>query len=456
MPRFLHVADLHLDSPRGGLSRDAGAPASEIQQAPRKALERLVEAAIAQQVAAVVIAGDLYDGDWKDHQTGLFFVRQAQKLADAGIPVVLIAGNHDAQSVITQQLPLPANVTTLSVDTPQTFTLEDRGLALHGQGFKNRFVQNNLAAGYPDRIGGLVNVGLLHTSLTGFEGHEVYAPCGIDDLSRKGYDYWALGHIHKRQEFALAGGGVAVFPGNLQGRHIRETGPKGCEIIEYDGTGIVSRRSLVLDVFRWELLTVDLAEARTWDEVLSRIEERLASFRQTCDPLPHALRLELTGTTPCHGRLIDRERDLRAEVQSLVVQLGSGQWWLEDVSLRTRLPSLPASSSGEGDSIGGELLDLARSLGSGVGETDSLQVRLKETWDDLRKKLPPEIPLTDVLTDPQSTLAIAVTTSSQVDAAQDVVANAAAWESLGDEALALLSSRLGSLHDSPTDQGTRP
>lgn len=107
MPSFLHVADLHLDSPRSGLSRDASAPVSEIQQAPRRALERLIDEALRRKVSAVVIAGDLYDGDWKDHQTGLFFVRQAQKLADARIPVVMITGNHDAQSVITQQLPLP-------------------------------------------------------------------------------------------------------------------------------------------------------------------------------------------------------------------------------------------------------------------------------------------------------------------------------------------------------------
>ncbi|ADG68837.1 metallophosphoesterase [Planctopirus limnophila DSM 3776] len=434
MPSFLHVADLHLDSPRSGLSRDASAPVSEIQQAPRRALERLIDEALRRKVSAVVIAGDLYDGDWKDHQTGLFFVRQAQKLADARIPVVMITGNHDAQSVITQQLPLPPNVKVLSVDAPETFLLEDCGLALHGQGFKNRAVPQNLSANYPAKINSLLNIGLLHTSLTGFEGHEVYAPCSLSDLARTGYEYWALGHIHKRQEFPLASGGMAVFPGNLQGRHIRECGPKGCEIIEYQPNGILQRESIVLDVFRWELLSISVDGLSSRDEILALIEDHLRAFRTSADPQPHALRIELMGATTCHGQLIDRQRELRAEIQSLVVQSGSGNWWLEDLSLRTTFPeaSIDAALTSAASQ---ELLALARSELQAAHSSPELHRLMQNLTEDLRKKLPAEISWSDVLGPTSSHAAGSTTNQASTNAGIE-------WSPLLEESLALLSARL--------------
>ena len=232
MFKFLHAADIHLDSPLRGLQRYEGAPVEEIRQASRRALENLVQLAIDQSVAFVLIAGDLYDGDWKDHRTGLYFVSQMVRLREAGIPVIAIAGNHDAANKMTRTLPLPENVRMLDHQRPETFFLEQSGVAIHGQSFATAAVLEDLSAAYPPAVAGMLNIGLLHTCATGREGHQPYAPCTIPGLISKHYDYWALGHAHGHE--VLNREPEIIFSGNVQGRHIHEHGPKGCMLVHVD------------------------------------------------------------------------------------------------------------------------------------------------------------------------------------------------------------------------------
>ena len=197
MFRFLHAADPHLDSPLHGLQFHEGAPVELLRGATRRAFENLVQLAIDEQVDFVVIAGDVYDGDWKDYSTGLYFRGQMVRLGDEGIPVYLIAGNHDAASVITRKLGLPENVHVFSTRSAESMDVASLPVVIHGRGFPNRAVPENLVEEYPAAIPGKFNLGMLHTSLTGKPGHDTYAPCSEMDLRGKGYDYWALGHIHQ-------------------------------------------------------------------------------------------------------------------------------------------------------------------------------------------------------------------------------------------------------------------
>src|SRR3972149_5708623 len=249
MFRFLHAADVHLDSPLCGLERYEGAPVQEVRGATRQALAALADCAVKEKVAFVLIAGDLYDGDWRDYGTGLVFVREMVRLREADIPVFVIAGNHDAQSQITKALRLPENVRLFPAEEPRTVVDEDRGIAVHGQSFATRAVTEDLSVRYPDPVSGLFNVGLLHTSADGREGHEPYAPSRPEALALKGYDYWALGHVHKRE--ILHRDPWVVFCGNLQGRHIKETGPKGCTIVTVDSGKVTTVDHRALDVLRW-------------------------------------------------------------------------------------------------------------------------------------------------------------------------------------------------------------
>ncbi|MFC6747916.1 exonuclease SbcCD subunit D [Methylobacterium persicinum] len=223
--QFIHAADLHLGSPLIGLAgRDADL-ARRLAAAGRTAFEDLVTFAIETAVAFVVVAGDIYDGDWADASIGLFFARQVGRLDRAGIPIVMVRGNHDAESVITRTITLPTSVHVFPSNRATTHTLDRWRVALHGRSFPNRAVEENLSLTYPAAMPGWFNLGVLHTSCTGHAAHATYAPCSVPDLARLGYGYWALGHIHEYQE--LSRDPWIVFPGNLQGRSVRECGPRG-------------------------------------------------------------------------------------------------------------------------------------------------------------------------------------------------------------------------------------
>ena len=154
--KIVHAADIHLDSPLRGLSRLGDEAAKELRGATREALVNLVKLVQDEDARLLVIAGDLYDGDWNDYATGAFFVRQMDELNDLGVPVVIASGNHDAESQITRALRLPPNVTMLPVDRPGSKVLEDLGIVVHGQGYPTRDLTENLVAAYPGRIPSLV------------------------------------------------------------------------------------------------------------------------------------------------------------------------------------------------------------------------------------------------------------------------------------------------------------
>src|SRR5690606_30914490 len=237
----------------------------------------------------MVIAGDLYDGNWKDYNTGLYFVKEMARLDKAGIPVYLLHGNHDAESEMTRKLVLPRNVSVFDSRKPSSFHLDSLGVVLHGRSFKNAATLENLAATYPDAVPGLVNIGVLHTALEGNAMHASYAPCSLAELHAKGYDYWALGHVH---EYAMwRGDSVIVFPGNLQGRHIRETGPRGAVVVECNAAGEMEVQRVYVDVLRWHRLHVDVAGCSNLEEVARAIGRELESLLDAvADTIPLAVR----------------------------------------------------------------------------------------------------------------------------------------------------------------------
>ncbi|MGR7000257.1 metallophosphoesterase family protein [Yinghuangia aomiensis] len=207
--------------------------------------------------------------------------RRCSGCATAGIRVYMVAGNHDAQSKITKELRLPANVHRFSTARPETVEDHELGIAVHGQGFADRDIQDNLAAEYPKARDGYFNVGLLHTALQGAEGHDMYAPCRVEDLTARGYDYWALGHIHART-VVRAGDPWIVFPGNLQGRHARETGPKGATLITVGGSDPDVRHH-DLDAVRWEHLHVDVSGVSDDSGVLGLAEQAMRGATRDAD-----------------------------------------------------------------------------------------------------------------------------------------------------------------------------
>lgn len=327
--RFLHAADIHLDSPLRGLDEYEGAPVQALRGATRKAFTALIQLALDERVDFVILAGDLYDGDWPDYNTGLFFVNRVRELDRAGIPVVLLRGNHDAESRITARLTLPHNVHALPTAEPGSIRFEHLKVAVHGQGFARQAETRNLVEGYPAPVTGYFNVGVLHTALDGREGHAPYAPCVIDDLVGRGYDYWALGHIHKRESVNSNRHPRIEFPGNLQGRHVRESGAKGCLLVTVDGNCQAVPEFRPLDVFRWETVAVNAAAAESLADVLESARIQLSDALDGADGRPLAARVIISCSEPMSLCLASDPEQFRADLRGQV----GGDVWIEKIKV---------------------------------------------------------------------------------------------------------------------------
>jgi DNA repair exonuclease SbcCD nuclease subunit len=379
--RFIHTGDIHLDSPLKGLSGQQGAAAERIRTTTRAAFDNLVSHAIEERVAFIIIAGDLYDGDWRDFQTGLFFVRQMGRLAQAKIQVFLLYGNHDAESQITRRLILPPNVQVFSSRRPTTFLLDEHTVALHGQSFRQRDISENLASAYPGPRAGCFNIGVLHTGLGGTGGHANYAPCALDDLTSKGYDYWALAHVH--QATVLCKSPHVAFCGNLQGRNVRESGPKGASLVSVEEGQIAEISSLHVDVVRWSHLQVSVDQCRALVDVVDVIRQAIEGAVDVSQGRLLACRIELTGQTELNGELLTSGEQILADIRAAALGLGEEVAWIERLVIATESPE-------DGTSREDALGDLQRLICSAADDAD-LRTLLASDVGEMIRKLPHEV-----------------------------------------------------------------
>jgi len=331
--KFIHAADIHLDSPLVGLERYEGAPVEELRGATRKAFENLIRLAIDEAVNVVLLAGDIYDGNWRDYNVGLYFVKQMEELARHGIRVFMVSGNHDAANRISRDLKLPANVHRFSSKSPETIVDHALGIAVHGQSYLTAELQENLAVSYPESVPGCFNIGLLHSGVTGRPGHANYAPCSLDNLIAKNYDYWALGHIHLREEMSREP--WVVMPGNIQGRHARETGAKGCTLVTVANQTVQDVAHLPLDVVRWARIMVDASQAENPDEALDLAVARCNEAAAACDNLLLAVRIEFVGRTPAHAQFITNGEQWKNELRALFLSHFGDRLWAEKILFKT-------------------------------------------------------------------------------------------------------------------------
>jgi len=298
--RIIHAADLHIDSQFDGLSEALSGQAdpSLISGATRSAFANLVTWALGESPDALVLAGDIFDGRWRSQSTRRIFLEGMSRLHDAGIPVVMASGNHDAASVLTDNVAYRETMHVLPVDEAGTHVLADAGLAFHGQGYATPAITESLAAHYPDPIPGLVNIGVLHANVGHSSAHGNYSPCTEQDLVNLGYSYVALGHIHQRQVMTEGERIFASYPGNLQGRSIRETGAKGAVLVDLADPSRPRVDFHPLDVLRWESLRIDASDVKDIDTVLSLIDQHQRAVRTAHLGLPLILRVDITARSP--------------------------------------------------------------------------------------------------------------------------------------------------------------
>lgn len=365
---FAHAADLHIDSPLRGLEHYEGAPVERVRRATRTALENLVRLCLESRVEFLVIAGDLFDYDWRDFNTALFVVKQFQLLDREKIPVFLIRGNHDSREEMSRRVPWPRNVTLFDHAAPQTVVREDLGIAVHGQSFPRREVKENLVPSYPGPVRGLFNLGLLHTNATGNSDHDPYAPCSVGELVSKGYDYWALGHLH---DFAvLHERPHVVYSGNTQGRHVRETGAKGCVLVDVEDGKVAGCAFHPTDVLRWFRAPIVLQAEDGRDELVDLVRGKLSAIADEADGRLAAVRIEVSGRCRAHRELVQEaaRQETVGHIRSLPGEIAD-DLWIEKIKLDVA-PPIDRDARRQGQDLIG---DLIRSVDDLLGDSSRLK-----------------------------------------------------------------------------------
>ncbi len=383
--RFIHTADLHLDSPLRSLALKNPELAELVRGATRTALARIVDLCLAEGVDALLIAGDLYDGSQTSMNTALYLAGELRRLEAAGIRVFLIRGNHDSQSTIKKELTLPSNVHLFSgrVKPVLAKALETgREVYIHGVGFDNPHAPESLLSSFQGPIADAVNIGMLHTSLAGAPGHDPYAPCSVTDLVRHGFDYWALGHVHLRQVHSETP--LIVMPGMPQGRDINEAGPKTVTLVTVGDDGRFEHREHGIGQAVFERVLVNLSGAQDWRQMLETVEEALSSLRNrsTADHL--ILRISLKGATPLAWKLRRDPDFLLAELSNLAAGLNG--CWIEKIDIECRGIDAGASLSGPDP-----VEELAALIQSDVLSSHAFRQEAGAMLDELLLQLPREL-----------------------------------------------------------------
>ena len=378
--RFVHTADLHLDSPLISLALRDPDLAAEVGVASRSALTRIVDLCLAERVDALLIAGDLWDGSQTSAKTPRFLKQELARLSDAGIRSFILRGNHDAASKISRELEPPplCQVFGIKPGTEQ-FEVGGHSIAVHGVSFAEGAVPESLLPRYPAPVTGAFNIGIMHTSLNGSEAHDVYAPCRVSDLDAHGYDYWALGHIHKRAEYL--GRSAVVMPGIPQGRDIGEAGAMSVTLATLGDDGRLTLEKRTVAALRFDRLAVNLTGVEDWGQAVAALTGALRAAGSAGRAEDHlVLRPHLTGQTPLAFRIARDLDQLRQE--AVTAAEGLAGLWIDKVENRTSATGaaqtrLPA--------------DLVAIVTADLPSDPALMAALTDLARDIVQDLPPEL-----------------------------------------------------------------
>jgi DNA repair protein SbcD/Mre11 len=381
--KFIHCADIHLDSPLLGLTKRPNAPASEMRLATREAFKKIIDLSLNNTVDFVVIAGDIYDVALRSYESALFFNQQMSRLNHENIPVFLVYGNHDAASKLAKNLLVPPNVKVFSTVEPEVVVNERIGIAVHGQSFATPSVAENLVLKYLPARKDLFNIGILHTNVNGDSNHDNYAPCTLDELINKGYQYWALGHVHGHQ--VLHTDPCIVYPGNTQGRQIREAGYKGCELVTVDPRGNVTLQKLPTSVIPWAICDVEISAASHAEDVLDLVAQKIEGIATQYPDNILALRIRLLGASNAHASFVRDEERFQAEIASRAYQTAGDQIWLEKIQIDS-VPLINVDDLLDRNDPMGDVIRLLRTL----GQNPTLLNEMSAELSALAGKLPAE------------------------------------------------------------------
>jgi DNA repair exonuclease SbcCD nuclease subunit len=380
--RFVHTADLHLDSPLRSLALRNPDLAGLIGDASRQALIAIVDLCLEEQVDALIIAGDLYDGEQTSMKTARFLAGQLQRLHQAGVAVFKIRGNHDAMSRIANELVMPPSV-KLFRGHAEAVEIVKGGLpvAIHGLSFAKPQAPESLLPKFRPPVGGAVNIGVMHTSLNGSAGHDVYAPCNVADLHASGFDYWALGHIHQRSQHP--GQATVIMPGMPQGRDINEAGAKTVSLVTVAEDRTITVEERLTSIAAFERVDVDLSGIDAWRDAVTAIEAALGVQRDLT-AAPHLVaRLKLHGRTPLAWQIRRDVDRMQNEAEHRGERIG--RTWIEKLELAVEPPA-----AGTETAAADPVIELGALMRDEVIARSGFRDDIREMVRELLADLPPE------------------------------------------------------------------
>ncbi len=399
--RFVHTADLHLDSPFVGIK--AVAPenvASALRDATFCAYENIIDLCIDEGVDALLIAGDVYDSADRSLRAQLKFVDGLKRLDEAGIRSFVCHGNHDPLDGWEARLEYPASCTRFGreAESVPVFKDDPRRGVVHGISYATPEVSDNLSQRLGTADSDKFSIGLLHTNVGDDATHGNYAPCSLEDLEHSGMDYWALGHVHARQVLSERSPTV-VYPGNPQGRHPNEPGARGVYLVEVDDVGDVHLDFRTADTVRWERTRLDISDMETEQDLIDALHQCMDDVTGKLAGWSVVLRVSLTGTGSLQGSL--RQPEL---VNGLMDEV-NGEWaertpfaWCERIADETAVPFIRDERIGGSDFVAEVLKTVELSK-----DDAELRNRLRNGFADLyehrryRQHLPNHTPSDDEL-----------------------------------------------------------
>jgi exonuclease SbcD len=348
--RFIHAADLHLDSPFQGLADVSPSLGEMTHSATFGALDRIVGHTIDSKADFLVLSGDLYDSKDRSLRALVEFRRQMERLAERNVGVYVVHGNHDPLNGWGAEFGMPPNVVVFEGEArSEPVVRNGKEIArVAGISYTQEHVTDNLARSFPPTTNGVYSIAALHANVGHQAGHADYAPASVTDLIDAGFDYWALGHVHTRS--VLSESPAIVYPGNPQGRHARETGPRGCFDVTVDGSGRTHLSFIETDVVRWARLDFPIDEQRAMDSLIDALGSDARRVASEFDG-PTVLRCRLVGNGVLHS-------DLNREgVSEELGQMLSSIVDIESLQVVTG-PEVDRLKSIESEPVAGDLLRL--------------------------------------------------------------------------------------------------
>jgi len=387
--RFMHTADIHLDSPLKSLALRNQELADVVANATRQVLVRIVDLCLLEKVDALLIAGDLYDGDQTSMKTARFLALQLRRLCDAQISVYLIRGNHDAESKITRELTLPNRVHVFSskaeavLFTPPegAHAEQQQSVVIHGMSFKKPHAPASLLPDFKQATPQAINIGMMHTSLDGSAQHDLYAPCSLVDLQQHGFNYWALGHIHKRAVHSTEQCTV-VMPGIPQGRDIGESGAKSVTLVTVNDDNSISTDEHLLAIAQFEEIAIELDDSFEWPSAIDLVIDRIEHTANNCNADHLVARIVVNGHTNLAWRL-RRDTDLFTNEIEARLEVAE-HLWLDKIIIHCEPPVDKLINTGPQ----AELVNL---IADQIEHSAILREDAKQTIKDILKSLPGEL-----------------------------------------------------------------